>query len=177
MVTHKVFRSRSLVVGLVAAFVLLVTPVAEFAQQGRAPAPASGSLVGFIYAKDMKTPVANAVVKLRNTAKAASYQSLPSDANGMYKITGIEEGRYVLGVTAGQGDFNFEYGLFLKGNEMAKLSVALTPFESSAQPSGQDPGAASFFTSPAGIVALVIIAGAVVYGLTANKAEESPVNK
>ena len=55
MLINNVFRSKVLVVGVLAAFVLLVAPVREFAQS-KAPV-ASGSLVGFIYDKDMKTPI------------------------------------------------------------------------------------------------------------------------
>jgi len=169
MLIHKIFRSRLLVGGVLAAFALLVTPVAPFAQ-GKAPA-AGGSLVGFIYAKDMKTPVPNAVVKLRNLAKAKDYESQPTDANGMYKISGIEEGRYILGVTAGKGDFNFDYALVLKGNELAKLSVAL---QEGGQTTGPDAKKKSFFLTPAGIVIIVIAVGSLAYALLA-KEEESPI--
>jgi hypothetical protein len=169
MLINKIFRSRLLVTGTLAAFVLLVTPVAPFAQ-GKAPA-AGGSLVGFIYDKDMKTPVPNAVVKLRNVAKATEYESQPTDANGMYKIAGIEEGRYILGITAAKGDFNFDYGLILKANEMAKLSVAL---QEGGQTTGPDAKKKSFFKSPAGIVAIVIVAGSLLYVLLA-KEETSPI--
>jgi hypothetical protein len=166
---HKLFRSRLLASGVLAAFALLVTPVAPFAQV-KAPA-AGGSLVGFIYAQDMKTPVPNAVVKIRNLAKAKDYESQPTDANGMYKITGVEEGRYILGVTAGKGDFNFDYALVLKGNELAKLSVAL---KEGGQTTGPDAKKKSFFLSPAGIVVIVIAAGSLVYALLA-KEEESRI--
>ena len=125
-----------------------------------------------IYAKDMKTPVPNAVVKIRNVAKATEYESTPSDANGMYKITGIEDGRYVLGITAAKSDFNFDYALVLKGTEMAKLSVAL---QEGTQPPPEKTKKKSFFTSPAGIITLVIVAGAVLYGLFAKEEETSPI--
>ncbi len=170
MLIKKVFRSRILVTGVLAAFLLLLAPVREFAQ-GKAPA-AGGSLVGFIYDKDMKTPVPNAVVKIRNVAKASEYQSTPSDTNGMYKITGVEAGRYVLGIAAPKGDFNFDYGLSLKSGEMAKLSVALTP---GGQSTAGDTKSKSFFTSPMGIVTLVIVAGAVLYALFAKEEEPSPI--
>jgi hypothetical protein len=170
MLVNGVFRSRLLVVGILAAFMLLVAPVREFAQS-KAPA-AGGSLVGFIYDKDMKTPVPNAVVKLRNLATADGYQSTPTDANGMYKITGIAEGRYILGVSGSKGDFNFDYALRLKGNEMAKLSVAL---QEGGKTTGDDAKKKSFFLSPAGIVTLVIVAGAVLYGLLAKEEEASPI--
>ncbi len=80
MLIQRVFRSKALVIGVLTAFLLLVAPVRDFAQ-GKAPA-AGGSLVGFIYDKDMKTPVPNAVVRIRNLANANAYQSAPSDANG-----------------------------------------------------------------------------------------------
>jgi hypothetical protein len=166
------FRSRVLAVGVLAAFVLLMTPVAEFAQ-AKASAPASsGSLVGFIYDKDMKTPIPNAVVKLRNVEKPTDYASTLSDANGMYKITGIEEGRYILGVSASKGDFNFDYALALKGSEMAKLSVSL---KEGGSTTGADAKKKSFFASPAGIVFTVIAVGAVLYGLLSHKEETSPI--
>ncbi len=120
----------------------------------------------------MKTPVPNAVVKIKNLTNAQQYASQPTDASGMYKITGIEEGRYILGVAATKGDFNFDYALVLKGNELAKLSVALTP---GGQTSGDDTKPNSFFTSPAGIVTLVIVVGAVLYGLLKGKEEASPI--
>ena len=170
MLVNSIFRSRVLAVGVLAAFALLVAPVSEFAQS-KAPA-AGGSLVGFIYDKDMKTRVTNAVVKLRDIAKAGEYESTPTDANGMYRITGIAEGRYILGVTSAKGDFNFDYALSLKGAEVAKLSVAL---QEGGQTTGADAKKKSFFTSPAGIVTLVIVAGAVLYGLLAKSEETSPI--
>ena len=170
MLVNSIFRSRVLVVGVLAAFALLVAPVREFAQS-KAPA-AGGSLVGFIYDKDMKTPVPNAVVKLRNVAKARAYESARTDANGMYKITGIEEGRYILGVTGAKGDFNFDYALALKGNEIAKLSVALME---GGQTTGTDAKKKSFFTSPAVIVVMVIVAGAILYAVFSKEEEASPI--
>jgi hypothetical protein len=170
MCTNNLFRSRPFAIGVLAAFVLLVIPVAPFAQVKAAPPPA-GSLVGFIYAKDMTTPVQNAIVKLRNIVKGTDYESQPSDANGLYKITGIEEGRYIMGVTAQNGNYNFYYSLSLKGGEIAKLSVAL---QEGGETAGQDKGKKSFFSNPAGIVVLVIVAGSLTY-LLLNKEEASPI--
>jgi hypothetical protein len=171
MLVSRFFRSRFLVGGLIAAFALLVSPVPEFAQAHAAPG-GGGALVGFIYDKDMKTPVPNAVVKIRNIDKATEYDSPPTDANGMYKIAGIGEGRYILGVAAAQGEYNFDYALMIKGNETAKLSVAL---DAGGQTTGPDAKKKSFFTSPAGIVIMVIVAGVVLYALLAKKEEASPI--
>ncbi len=154
MFVQNVFRSRILVVGLIAAVLLLLMPVTEFAQ-GKAPVAASnGSLVGFIYAKDMKTPVANAVVKLRDVSNPKEFASQPTDANGMYKITGLPAGKYILGVTSAKGNFNFDYALIFKGNEMAKLSVALTP---GGKTTGNDASAKSFFSDPQNVVGVAIM--------------------
>ncbi len=170
MLIQKVFRSKVLVIGVLAAFLLLVAPVREFAQAK--PAPAAGSLVGFVYDKDMKTPVPNAVVKIRNVANAKAYESAPTDANGMYKVTGIAEGRYILGVSAKKGDFDFDYALALKGGEMAKLSVSL---QEGGQTTGTDAKKKSFFTSPMGIAIIVIAAGAVLYAVLSKEEETSPI--
>ncbi len=153
-----------------AAFLLLVFPAGELA----AAQPADGSLIGFVYAKDMKTPVANAVVKLKSVNNMKEYSSSPADQNGMYKVAGLPNGRYVVGVTATEGDFNFSYMLNIKGDEMAKLSVALVP---GAQPqSGEEQGPKkSFFTSPAGVMLLVTVAGAVLYTVLKDEDEASPV--
>jgi len=172
MLINKVFRCRGLAMTVLAAFVLMATPVWEFAQ-GRASAP-GGALVGFIFDKDMKTPVMNAVVKLRDVSRAREYESTPSDANGMYRITGIGEGRYILGVTAlAKGDYNFDYVLALRANETAKLSVAL--IEGGGPAAGTEAKKKSFFTSPMGIVAIVLVAGAVLYTVFKSDEEASPV--
>lgn len=91
-----VFRSKVLAVGLAAAFVLLTVPVREFAA-GAPKASGSGALSGYIYGEDMRTPVRNAVVKLRSLDSQKEYESEPTDLEGMYKIPEVEEGRYVMG--------------------------------------------------------------------------------
>ena len=175
MLTNNLFRSRVLTCGVLAAFALLVSPIAALAQgrgaQAQPAGAAGGSLVGFIYAKDMTTPVKNAIVKLRNLSTSNDYESNPSDANGMYTITGIEEGRYIMGVTAQNAGYNFLYALTLKGNEIAKLSVAL---QQGGETGGKAPAKKSFFANPAGIAVLVIVAGSLAYVLL-SKEEASPI--
>lgn len=171
MIVKGIFRSRAMAAGVLAAFALLVLPVAEFAQVA-APA-AGGSLAGFVFDTDMKTPVPNAVVKLRGVAKGNEIVSKPADANGMYKITGIPAGRYIMGVSSAKGDFNFDYALVIKGKETAKLSVAL---QNGGGTTGQDAKKKNFFVSPMGIVTIVIVAGAVLYTVLKDDDEEaSPV--
>ncbi len=114
---------KFLSVFLASAFVLLTLPVRELAAGG----PGTGALAGHIYDEDMRTPVRNAVVMLRNVTTQKEYESEPTDPDGMYRIPGIEEGRYVMGVKAASGSYNFHYSLLIKSDSLAKLSVAMKP--------------------------------------------------
>lgn len=170
MFEKNVFRSKLLVFGVLTAFVLMATPGAGLAQ---APAAApGGSLVGFIYEKDMAKPVAEAVVKIRDVGKGKEFSSPPSDENGMYAITGVPEGRYILGVSSPAGDFNFDYILHLKAGETAKLSVAL---QEGGETTGEDAPKKSFFTSPAGIALLITVAAAALYIAFGKEEAASPI--
>jgi len=167
MIHKSVSRSRWLIWGALAAFSLFIVPVGEVAWAKAK----GGSLVGFVYGQDMKTPVAGAVVKVRNIANQKEFASGTTDANGMYKIDGVDEGRYILGVTATQGDFNFDYVMLLKGGEMAKLSVALAP---GGQATSGDAPKKSFFKSPVGIIVMVVVVGAVLFAIF-SEGEASPI--
>jgi hypothetical protein len=175
MTLRSIPRSRGLVGGVLAAFVLLVMPMGEFAM-AQSAAPQGGSLAGFIYAKDMKTPVAGAVVKIRNVGDQKEFASLPSDANGMYTIWGIPEGRYLLGVTAAEGNFDFNYALYVKGSEIGKLSVALAPGAGAPQ-AGSDASTkkTGFFNTLAGRALIVAAVGVVVYVAFFTEKEASPI--
>jgi len=165
--SKSVSRSRWVIWGALAAFSLFIVPVGEVAW---AKAP-GGSLVGFVYAQDLKTPVAGAVVKLRNIANQKEFASGTTDANGMYKIDGVDEGRYILGVTATQGDFNFDYVMLLKGGEMAKLSVALAPGMQAAQ---EDSPKKNFFNSNVGFAIIAVAIGVVMF-IVFSEGEASPI--
>jgi hypothetical protein len=160
-----------LIWGALAAFSLFVVPVGELAWAQSQ----KGSLAGFIYGKDMKTPVAGAVVKIRNVEDQKELASQPTDANGMYAIPGIPEGRYILGVTSAEGNFDFDYAVHVKGSDVGKLSVALAPGAG-----GQTVGEAArkkkgFFNSVAGRVIIVTAAGVGVYLAFFTEKEVSPI--
>jgi len=149
---------KPLCVFLAAAFILLTVPVRQFASGA---AKGTGALAGHIYNEDMKTPVQNAVVKLRNLETLKEYVSEPTDPEGLYRIPGIEEGRYVMGVQAPSGDYNFHYSLLIKSDALAKLSLAMKPGNTPVMlQQGTESGqkkSGSFFKSPAGILALVAV--------------------
>ncbi|OGD15977.1 MAG: hypothetical protein A2V76_01830 [Candidatus Aminicenantes bacterium RBG_16_63_14] len=90
----------------------------------------------------------------------------------------IEEGWYTLGVTTAAGDFNLNYGVYVKAGETAKLSVAILPGGMLEGKGASAGGRKSFFAKPAGILLIVAAAAGVgfgVYQLTKKEAEASPV--
>ena len=170
MLRAKVFRARWLAIGVAAAFTLLVAPVEAVSAAGapQAQSRATGSLIGFIYGADGKTPVEKAVIKIRNTENGKEYASGPTDSQGIYRIQGIEEGRYALGVTTAEGDFNFEYQVLIKSDEVAKLSLALKAGAVSMlaqEEEEKEGGAVPFFKRPIGIAVLIAASGLAIYGV------------
>ena len=173
MLISGIFRSRVMVLCVAAAFVLLVTPILEFAQ-----APLRGGILsGHVYGADMKTPVVNATVKIRNLNTQKEFTS-PTDKVGMYTITGIDEGWYTLSVTSILGDFSLSYGVYVKAGERAKLNLSM---KGAGVLEGKGLGSSagkSFFGTPGGIVVIVAavgVGGFGVYQLTKSKKEVSPV--
>lgn len=163
---------------LVGGLLLLMMPMPRMA----AAAPkGNGVLVGHIYNEDMKTPVSNAVVKLRNLATQKEYSSQPTDQEGMYKIPALEEGRYVMGVLGPSGSYNFHYSIMIKSDALAKLSVAM---KAGNAPVMLQQGSSSYkkkativdyFKSPAGILTLVGAAEGVLFAVALAEGEASPI--
>lgn len=168
MFNEKIFRVKFVCLGLIGALLLLFYPIEALVQTSQDV----GTMVGFVYGDDLKTPVENAVVKIRNIEDGKEYQSTPTDEVGLYKITGIGEGRYVLGVSAEAGDFNFDYVLYIKANEMAKLSLALKPGSSIFQEKEEEKEGEedkekkkkSFFERPLGIAIIAALSGLGILG-------------
>jgi len=138
-------------------------------------------LVGFIYGSDMKTPVPNAVVKVRNVADGKEYVSAPTDANGSYQLENLKEGKYILGITAPDGDYNFPYVMVVKGGEIGKLSLAIKGGMASGlgqenvEPTEKEK--ISFFKTPVGVAVLMVATTLALYGtfkLLEGEEEASP---
>jgi len=164
MFKEKIFKSKVLAIGVIVAFSLLVLPVQ--AQTQKKPGP--GSLTGFIYDEDMKTPVENALVKIRNSQDGKEYQSLPTDKNGLYAIKDVAQGRYVLGVSTEKGDYNCEYDLYVMADDMAKLSLALkteTPSPQQEQEKEKKKKKrVGFFLTTAGMLVIAFTTASLAYG-------------
>lgn len=177
MLRINTFRSPILLGIVISAFMLLLLPADSLA------AP-TGSLIGFIYGSDMKTPVAQAVVKIRNVDDGREYVSTPSDASGYYKLEKVTEGKYILGIAAPDGEYNFPYIMVIKGGEIGKLSLALKAGSASGleqetvEPTEKEK--VSFFKTPAGVAVLMVATTLALYGtfkLLEGKEEASPSKK
>ena len=167
---------KLLAVVLIGAIVLLVAPVPVVTAAPRG----SGALAGHIFKEDMRTPVRNAVVKLRNIETQKEYESEPTDPEGLYRIPGIEEGRYVMGVLGPGGSYNFHYSLMIKADALAKLSVAMKP---GGEPVMLQQGSAynkkatigDFFKSPAGILTIISAVEVTLFAVALSEGEASPI--
>lgn len=177
MLRINIYRSPVLSGIIISAFMLLLLPADSLA------AP-TGSLIGFIYGSDMKTPVTNAVVKIRNVDNGQEYVSTPTDASGYYKLDKVAEGKYILGIAAPDGEYNFPYIMVLKSGEIGKLSLALKA--GSASGLGQETEEptkkerVSFFKTPVGVAVLMVATTLALYGtfkLLEGKEEASPSKK
>ncbi len=168
---------KILAVFLVAAFILLTV---SWPQAASAAPKGNGALAGHIYNEDMRTPVPNAVVKLRNLATQKEYESEPSDPDGTYVIPAVEEGRYVMGVLGPGGSYNFHYSIMIKADALAKLSLAMKPGGSPVMlQQGFDARKKTtiidFFKSPAGILTLITAAEITLFAVALSEDEASPI--
>ncbi len=168
---------KPLAVFLIGAFVLLTVPMTK----ASAAPKGNGALAGHIFNEDMRTPVRNAVVKLRNIATQKEYESEPTDLDGMYRIPGIEEGRYVMGVLGSNGSYNFHYSIMIKADALAKLSVAMKPGDPPVMLQQGSDGykkkstIVDFFKSPAGILTLVAAVEMTLFAVALSEDEASPI--
>ena len=92
--------AKVLSLGLILAVLLFYSP-----QVLKAQVAGKGNLIGFVYDQDGTTPVAGAVVMVKNISNGKVFQSSKSDNLGVFKVQGLDTGLYALGVTAVGGRF------------------------------------------------------------------------
>jgi hypothetical protein len=97
-----------------------------------------GNLIGSIFDRDGKTPIAGAVIKLRNITSGSVYESPPTDARGFFRLDGIGKGIYQYGITTPQGDFNSNELVGIIANETTKISISLSMYDASVQSAVQE---------------------------------------
>ena len=169
---------KILAIVLAGTFILLTIPVREFVS---AAPKGNGSLVGHIFNEDMRTPVPNAIVKLRNVATQKEYESEPTGSEGTYVIPAIEEGRYVMGVLGPGGSYNFHYSILIKADAMAKLSLAMKPggapvmLQQGFDAKKKKTTIVDFFKSPAGILTIITAVEITLFAVALSEGEASPI--
>lgn len=174
---HKAVKSKT------AAFILIVSILIFYSPHYlKAQKAGKGNLIGFVFEKDGTTPVEGAVVKLKNVSTGTIYESSKSDKLGILKAEGVEEGLYIVGISAKEGNFNVGNLIGIKAAETAKVSFALKPEggEQEETPKPKRGGLAKFFLSPVGIAVIVAASSAIIYGvikLSEKEPEASPFRK
>ena len=168
-------RSRTTCIMIVLIFSLIscLSPYLP-AQQTRSPG--KGNLIGKIYAKDGITAVVGAFAKIKNITTAKVYESSKTNKVGTFKIEGIEEGMYSVGIVTDEGEFNVESLIGIKANKTVLITLVLKPYlkeetkkaevRSEILKSDKVPSKIlKFFTSPVGIAIIVATTGLVGYGI------------
>ncbi|UCH92675.1 MAG: carboxypeptidase regulatory-like domain-containing protein [Candidatus Aminicenantes bacterium] len=78
--------------------------------------------MGFVYGKDGKTPVRDAVVLIRGVDTGKVYRSEPTGEFGTYRLLDIEAGTYVVGLKIKEKSYNV--------NKYVKVDAGKTSFVS-----------------------------------------------
>jgi len=86
---RKILKSKTLVKGIVLAFVFSSIPIILVAQEAN-----YGNMNGYVYEKDGETPIKDAVVKIRNITTNQEFSSQLTNNSGEYKIGNIPVGIY-----------------------------------------------------------------------------------
>jgi hypothetical protein len=113
--------------GSALALILVLSTSVANAQE-----PGKGNLVGFIYGEDGSTPVAGAVIVVRNLTTGLFTEAAASDALGSFRITGLGPGLYALGVKSASRTFNSQDFFGITAQQTSKLAIALNPYDNVA---------------------------------------------
>jgi hypothetical protein len=117
---------------------VLFSGLTALSPPARAQAVERGNLVGQVFDRDGRTPVAGAVVRLRNITSGAIYESPAADGQGRFRIDLLAKGIYTYGISAAAGDFNSNELIGILANETTKVSISLNPYESGVQTAVQE---------------------------------------
>ena len=171
-------RTTCIMIVLIFSLTLCLSPYLP-AQQTRSPG--KGNLIGKIYAKDGVTVIVGAVAKIKKTITVKVYESSKTDKRGSFKIEGIEEGLYSVGIITDEGEFYIESLIGIKANKTTLITLVLRPFKvevrSEIVKSDKAPSKfLKFFTSPAGIAIIVATTGLVGYGVIKLMEKEEEVS-
>ncbi len=122
-------RRRAKVVswGSAIALVLVLTSSVASPQ-----AAGKGNLVGFIFGQDGSTPIAGAIVMVKNLTTGAVTEAAGSDDLGVFRVPGLSPGLYALGVRSEAGSYNSQDFFGVTAEKTAKISIALNPYDAAS---------------------------------------------
>jgi len=91
-----------------------------------------GNLIGFIFGEDGSTPVAGAVVVVKNLTTGVVTEAGQSDELGVFKVPGLGAGIYALGVKSPAGTYNSQDFFGVTADKTAKIAIALNSYDPAA---------------------------------------------
>jgi len=170
----KRLRLKSISLILIFSFILFYSPYILTGQTEQIKG--KGNLIGKIYAKDGVTAVVGALAKIKNVTTAKAYESRLTDKLGIFKIEGIEEGMYSVGIVTDEGEFNVESMIGVKANKTLLITLVLKPYlkeetkkaevRSEIFKGDKAPSKIlKFFKSPIGLAIIVASTGLIGYGI------------
>ena len=109
------------------ALVLMLTSSVATPQES-----VKGNLIGFVFGADGSTPVAGAVVVVKNLTTGVVTEAGESDGLGVFKVPGLNVGLYALGVRSAAGSYNSQDFFGIAAQQTAKISIALSPYDQTA---------------------------------------------
>lgn len=113
--------------GLAFLLILVLTPSIARSQES-----AKGNLIGFIFGPDGSTPVAGAVVVVKNLSTGVVTEAVATDGLGAFKVPGLGVGIYALGIKSSAGSYNSQDFFGIAAQQTSKISVALSPYDAAA---------------------------------------------
>lgn len=115
----KFSPGKSMALFTLFCFGFLLFPVSNFAK------PSTGNLMGFVYGKDGKSPIQDAIVLLRGVDTDKVYQSEPTSKTGNYRLSNIDTGIYVVGLKINEGAYNVDSYVKVASGKTDTLSLSL----------------------------------------------------
>jgi hypothetical protein len=122
-------RGAKCVVSWGSAFMLILALTSSMASPQEF---AKGNLIGFVFGADGSTPVAGAIVMVKNLTTGVVTEAEATDKLGVFRVPGLRVGLYALGVRSSQGSYNSQDFFGIAAQQTAKISIALDPYNAVA---------------------------------------------
>lgn len=98
----------------------------------------SGTLQGKVLALDGNTPFPGALVKLKHLSTGKIFESSPTNNQGYFKVEGLTQGLYLVGVSTPQGDFNANALVGVEPAKNVEIVMVLKPYDKQTAQAAQE---------------------------------------